>query len=62
MDTPQYLNEYEVIKITGLSIHTVRNWRYLHKGPAYVKAGKSVRYRLQDVVDYMESRKINPMN
>ena len=54
----KYLTEKEVAEITGISLSTLRNERSLGQGMPYVKLGRSVRYSLSDVIDYMESRKI----
>ena len=59
-DPPRYLTEKEVAAMTGLSLSTLRNSRFLGRGIPYVKIGRSVRYSLDDVVDYMESRKVIP--
>jgi hypothetical protein len=56
----RFLNESEVANITGLSIQTLRNWRFQGKNFAYSKAGRAVRYCLEDVLAFMESRKIQP--
>ena len=36
----------------------LRNERFIGKGIPYIKVGRSVRYNLDDVIDFMESRKI----
>jgi len=54
----QYLTEKQVSEITGRALQTLRNERFLGKGIPYVKVGRSVRYSLEDVVGFMESRKI----
>lgn len=54
----RYLNEKEVSEFTGLALSTLRNHRFERKGIPYSKLGKSVRYSLQDVLDYCESRRI----
>ena len=56
----RFINENEVASITGLSVQTLRNWRFQGKGIPYVKAGWSVRYQYQDVITYMEDRRILP--
>ena len=56
--TPRYINEKEVSSITGRALPTLRNDRHHGRGIPYCKIGKSVRYGLSDVVDFMESRKI----
>lgn len=55
---PQYLNEKQVADITGISLATLRNYRSYNKGMPYIKLGKSVRYSLEDVLNYMDSHKI----
>ena len=54
MEEKRFINEIEVSVITGLSVQTLRNWRFQGKGIPYVKAGRSVRYKYQDVITYME--------
>ncbi len=58
MEHPQYLTERQVSKITSRGIQTLRNERSLRKGIPFVKLGRAVRYNLADVVEYMESRKV----
>jgi len=54
----RYLTEQEVFKLTGRGLQTLRNDRHLRRGFPYIKIGRSVRYNLNDVIDFMESRKI----
>ena len=54
----KYITEKEVSEITGRALSTLRNERFLGKGIPYIKIGKSVRYRLDDVIEFMESRRI----
>jgi len=56
--TKRYIGEKEVARITGRALPTLRNDRHRRRGIPYVKMGRSVRYNLEDVIDYMESRKI----
>jgi predicted DNA-binding transcriptional regulator AlpA len=53
-----YLREDEVSKITSRALSTLRNERFNRKGIPYVKVGRSVRYSYEDVVQFMEQRKI----
>jgi hypothetical protein len=57
---PQYIDEKKVYAITGRALPTLRNDRHNRRGIPYCKVGRSVRYALSDVIDYMESRKIVP--
>lgn len=54
-----YLNENEVAVLTGLAVTTLRNQRHRRQGFPYLKYGKSVRYRTDDVVAAMEKRRIS---
>jgi len=47
-------------EITGFPIKTLQNWRGLRKGPPYYKVGRSVRYRVGDLLDFMETCRIDP--
>jgi predicted DNA-binding transcriptional regulator AlpA len=50
------LNEYDVARITGLSVASVSRWRLLKKGPTFLKIGAAVRYRSEDLAAWLASR------
>jgi predicted DNA-binding transcriptional regulator AlpA len=50
------LSEGEVAAICGLTASAIRRWRLLGKGPRYIKVGSAVRYRLEDVNNWLETR------
>ncbi len=50
------LDEHAVAQWYGISVATVRRWRWLGIGPTYLKIGASVRYRHTDVEGYLQSR------
>ena len=52
--------ERKVAEILDLGVQTLRNDRHLGRGIPYAKKGRSVRYALDDVIDYMEKNKIRP--
>ena len=54
----KYLTEKQVREITGRALSTLRNERAQGVGIPYLKIGRSVRYNLDDVVAFMESRRI----
>ena len=58
MEKHQYIDEKKVARITGRAIPTLRNDRHKGRGIPYIKIGRSVRYAFNDVIDFMESRKI----
>lgn len=43
------LTDTQVGAQLGVSPHTLRAWRRQGRGPAYMKLGRAVRYRVQDV-------------
>ena len=50
------LNVFEVARITGLSVASVRRWRLFRRGPKYLKIGAAVRYKPEDISAWLESR------
>ncbi len=58
--TPQYLTEKQVAEMTGFALSTLRNNRFMQRGIPYVKVGKSVRYKLGDVIEFMDRIQITP--
>ena len=54
----QYITEQQVSEITGIALSTLRNNRCKGRGIPYVKAGRSIRYEIQDVIDFMNAHKI----
>jgi hypothetical protein len=54
----KYINEKLVSEITGLALATLRNDRSTKRRIPYIKVGSAVRYSLEDVVEFMESHKI----
>jgi predicted DNA-binding transcriptional regulator AlpA len=50
------LNEYDVARITGLSVASVRRWRLLKIGPKATKIGAAVRYKPDDLKAWLDSR------
>lgn len=56
----RYLNDVEAAKILSVSPQSLRNWRFLGKGPDYSKKGRMVRYSLKSLIGFMESGRITP--
>jgi len=55
------VGEEEAAKILGLSVQTLRNWRFKRIGPPYLKVGsRSVRYSPEDLYKWLEGQKIQP--
>lgn len=56
--SPVYLTEKEVKILTGFALSTLRNARFQRKGIPYHKIGRSCRYKLDDVLVYMDAHKV----
>ena len=54
------LTTAEVAKHLGLSPTTLKNYRANGNGPAFVKFGKMIRYRLSDIKQWRDSRLYTP--
>jgi len=54
------VNEKRAAQFLGVAVQTLRNWRHLRRGPAYVKMGRSVRYQVEDLKAYLLNKRIDP--
>lgn len=50
----------EAAKVIGCAVQTLYNWRFQGKGPAYVKMGRKVVYREQDLQNFLSKNLIDP--
>ena len=50
------LNTREAALYLGVGHKVLEQWRWLGVGPRFCKIGRCVRYRLQDLEAYLESR------
>jgi predicted DNA-binding transcriptional regulator AlpA len=57
-DVEKFINEKQVAEMTSLSVATLRNDRWLGPGIPYVKLGRSVRYSLEAVLNYMQAHTV----
>lgn len=53
------INEKEAATYLGLAVQTLRNRRFTRQPPPYLKLGKSVRYQIQDLDEYLASCRID---
>lgn len=47
-----FLNQIELSRRWGISPRTLERWRWMGEGPAFIKLGGRVVYRLTDVEEY----------
>ena len=57
----RHLNQIELSRRWTISPRTLERWRWLNEGPAYMKIGGRVAYRLEDVEAY-EAAQIRTTN
>ena len=49
------LKDTDVAIALGVSVSTIRKWRIQKLGPKYLKIGASIRYRPQDIAEFILS-------
>jgi hypothetical protein len=54
------VNEHEAAALLGRSVQSLRNWRHLRKGPAYVRQGRSISYLIEDLYAFLRAGRIDP--
>jgi len=54
------VTEKEASRFLGRAVQTLRNDRHMRKGCPYIKIGRSVRYRLLDIEDFLAKHRIDP--
>jgi predicted DNA-binding transcriptional regulator AlpA len=60
MHEPELLTERQVWTRYGLSISWQRRTRHEHRGPRFLKLGKTVRYRRADIEAYLARHAVEP--
>ena len=53
-DTDALLVEIHAAELLGLSTRTLQAWRSTNRGPAFVRAGRAIRYRRGDLLAWIE--------
>lgn len=51
---PLVLTTPEAARLLRVGEQTLRNWRVSGEGPKFAKFGRNIRYRLQDVLGWMD--------
>jgi len=50
--------EGQAARFLNLSVRTLQAWRTRGEGPAYVRAGRAIRYRQQDILAWIQANTI----
>jgi predicted DNA-binding transcriptional regulator AlpA len=53
--------ETQAAAYLGMKVSTLRQWRFLSKGPVYLKIGRSCRYRQADLDAFLERSAVQPV-
>ena len=56
--TEVFVNDKELSQLINISVDSLRHMRQERKGPSYYKVGTNVRYKLQDVKNFLDKCKI----
>jgi predicted site-specific integrase-resolvase len=51
-----FINQIELSRRWSISPRTLERWRWLGEGPAFVKLGGRVVYRMKEIEDYEQSQ------
>jgi hypothetical protein len=57
-DPDALLVEVRAAELLGLSTRTLQAWRLKGEGPAFVRAGRAIRYRRRDLVSWVEANTV----
>lgn len=54
----RHLTRDEAARYLGISRRSLDNWAHQGRGPRYFRVGRSARYRLSDLQQWLESRAV----
>jgi DNA-binding transcriptional MerR regulator len=58
VDIDALLAEVYAAELLGLSSRTLQAWRTKGIGPAFVRAGRAIRYRRRDLIAWMDANTV----
>lgn len=59
-DPDALISEVQAADFLSLSIRTLQVWRSAGRGPSFVRAGRAVRYRVRDLIVWIDDNTIQP--
>jgi hypothetical protein len=57
-ESTMLVTEKTAARILGTTEKTLQQWRHYRRGPSYHKAGRCVRYSMDDLKSYMASCRV----
>jgi Helix-turn-helix domain len=58
-DPDALLGETHAAQLLNLSTRTLQAWRLTSRGPAFVRAGRAVRYRRRDLLAWIDANTVS---
>ena len=58
--TVGHLTEKDAAKFLGVTLATVRAWRYRKLGPLYCKFNRAIRYPVEALAEYASKSEVQP--
>ena len=46
--------------VLGCAPRTLPNWRSQGRGPRFIRVGRLIRYRIEDLEEYLDARTVDP--
>jgi hypothetical protein len=59
IDHDSLLTEVQAADVLNLSVRTLQAWRTKRTGPSFVRAGRAIRYRMRDLVAWMDANTVS---
>lgn len=59
-DPEALLTEIEASDVLSLSSRTLQAWRVQSTGPAFIRAGRAIRYRRRDLMQWIAEQTVTP--
>ena len=56
------VDERGAAEIVGCAPRTLANWRSQRRGPRFIRVGRLIRYRIEDLESYLDSRIVETDN
>lgn len=54
----KWIKEFEAASVLGLSVSTMRSYRWRRCGPNYSKVGRAVRYNVAELYAFMRTHRV----
>lgn len=58
VDCREVMDEFALADFLGLTVATLRKWRWLRSGPKFVKVGRLIRYRKTDIDEWLDQQTV----